>query len=266
MTNDSLGSTYNWAYFIPLIVLGSFFMLNLVLGVLSGEFAKERERVENRREFLKLRRMQQINRELEGYIEWIFAAEDVILQEERTTDEERVTIMEARRRANKMIQKEGGIGKQTSVETEEEEEEEDGEEYDNDHDDDLVVDNRLVNNRLGADNMYLNSHTLPIRGRIDSSADVGKKMTVLFFSSSFWHRKMRRIRVCLRHVVKSQIFYWSVITLVFLNTVCVASEHYGQPEWFTEFLKYAEFTFLAIFISEMLIKIFAMGYRTYFTS
>jgi hypothetical protein len=41
-TNDSLGSTYNWAYFIPLIVLGSFFMLNLVLGVLSGEFAKER--------------------------------------------------------------------------------------------------------------------------------------------------------------------------------------------------------------------------------
>jgi len=48
-------------------------------------------------------------------------------------------------------------------------------------------------------------------------------MTVLFFSSSFWHRKMRRIRVCLRHVVKSQIFYWSVITLVFLNTVCVAS-------------------------------------------
>lgn len=35
-TNDSLGSTYNWAYFIPLIILGSFFMLNLVLGVLSG--------------------------------------------------------------------------------------------------------------------------------------------------------------------------------------------------------------------------------------
>jgi hypothetical protein len=40
--------------------------------------------------------MQQINRELEGYIEWIFAAEDVILQEERTTDEERVTIMEGK--------------------------------------------------------------------------------------------------------------------------------------------------------------------------
>uniref|UniRef100_A0A914GZG4 Voltage-dependent calcium channel type A subunit alpha-1 n=1 Tax=Globodera rostochiensis TaxID=31243 RepID=A0A914GZG4_GLORO len=246
-TNDSLGSTYNWAYFIPLIVLGSFFMLNLVLGVLSGEFAKERERVENRREFLKLRRMQQINRELEGYIEWIFTAEDVILNEERTTDEERVTIMEARRRANKMIQKDGV--KQHSIETEEEEDEE----ALDDEDPEAV------------ENMYLNASGVPVHR---NSGEAGKRNSL--FSrrglSSYWHRKMRRLRICLRHVVKSQIFYWSVITLVFLNTVCVASEHHGQPEWFTEFLKYAEFTFLAIFISEMLIKIFAMGYRTYFTS
>lgn len=35
-TNDALGSAFNWIYFVPLIVLGSFFMLNLVLGVLSG--------------------------------------------------------------------------------------------------------------------------------------------------------------------------------------------------------------------------------------
>lgn len=35
-TNDALGSNFNWIYFIPLIILGSFFMLNLVLGVLSG--------------------------------------------------------------------------------------------------------------------------------------------------------------------------------------------------------------------------------------
>ena len=35
-TNDAIGSIFNWAFFIPLIVVGSFFMLNLVLGVLSG--------------------------------------------------------------------------------------------------------------------------------------------------------------------------------------------------------------------------------------
>uniref|UniRef100_A0A6Q2XVE7 EF-hand domain-containing protein n=1 Tax=Esox lucius TaxID=8010 RepID=A0A6Q2XVE7_ESOLU len=70
-TNDALGPTWNCMYFIPLIIIGSFFVLNLVLGVLSGEFAKERERVENRRAFMKLRRQQQIERELNGYRAWI---------------------------------------------------------------------------------------------------------------------------------------------------------------------------------------------------
>ena len=35
-TNDAIGFAFNWVFFIPLIVIGSFFMLNLVLGVLSG--------------------------------------------------------------------------------------------------------------------------------------------------------------------------------------------------------------------------------------
>lgn len=34
--DDALGPTWNWLYFIPLIIIGSFFVLNLVLGVLSG--------------------------------------------------------------------------------------------------------------------------------------------------------------------------------------------------------------------------------------
>ena len=35
-TNDAIGDNFTWAYFVPLIIIGSFFMLNLVLGVLSG--------------------------------------------------------------------------------------------------------------------------------------------------------------------------------------------------------------------------------------
>ncbi|KAK5870362.1 hypothetical protein PBY51_025004 [Eleginops maclovinus] len=81
-TDDALGPNWNWIYFIPLIIIGSFFVLNLVLGVLSGEFAKERERVENRRAFMKLRRQQQIERELNGYRAWIDRAEEVMLAEE----------------------------------------------------------------------------------------------------------------------------------------------------------------------------------------
>ncbi|XP_039745501.1 voltage-dependent calcium channel type A subunit alpha-1 [Pararge aegeria] len=123
-TNDALGSTFNWIYFVPLIVLGSFFMLNLVLGVLSGEFAKEREKVENRQEFLKLRRQQLLERELNGYVEWICKAEEVILAEERTTEEERMHIIEARRRAAAK-KKLKNLGKSKSTDTEEEEQDED---------------------------------------------------------------------------------------------------------------------------------------------
>ena len=39
-----------------------------------SEFAKERERVENRRAFLKVRRTQKMERHLHGYIDWISKA------------------------------------------------------------------------------------------------------------------------------------------------------------------------------------------------
>merc|ERR1712066_687233 len=80
--DDSIGSRFNWIYFMMLVIIGSFFMLNLVLGVLSGEFAKERERVENRRNFLKIRQREQIERELDGYMNWIAKGEECALAEE----------------------------------------------------------------------------------------------------------------------------------------------------------------------------------------
>ncbi|VDK38949.1 unnamed protein product [Anisakis simplex] len=43
---------------------------------------------------MKLRRQQQIERELNGYLEWILTAEEVILKEDRTTEEEKAAIME----------------------------------------------------------------------------------------------------------------------------------------------------------------------------
>lgn len=46
-----------------------------------------------------------------------------------------------------------------------------------------------------------------------------------------WNRFCRR--KC-RAVVKSTVFYWLVILLVFLNTLTISSEHYNQPDWLTE--------------------------------
>lgn len=76
----------------------------------------------------------------------------------------------------------------------------------------------------------------------------------------------KRVRAGIRKAIKSQPFYWCVIVLVFLNTSCVAVEHYGQPQWLTDFLFYAEYVFLVLFIMEMILKMYALGVRTYFES
>ncbi|XP_056590576.1 calcium channel, voltage-dependent, P/Q type, alpha 1A subunit, b isoform X5 [Triplophysa dalaica] len=213
-SNDALGSAWNWMYFVPLIIIGSFFMLNLVLGVLSGEFAKERERVENRSEFLKLRRQQQIERELNGYLEWICKAEEVILAEDDngTGSRRRPTL-----KKNKAD---------------------------------------LLNPEEGEDHMGDAVGSPFARASIKSGMGDGAHLS----------KKERRFRFLIRKIVKTQAFYWTVLSLVGLNTLCVAVVHYDQSELLSDFLYYAEFIFLGLFMSEMLIKMYGLGTRPYFHS
>uniref|UniRef100_A0A6Q2YBA0 Voltage-dependent L-type calcium channel subunit alpha n=1 Tax=Esox lucius TaxID=8010 RepID=A0A6Q2YBA0_ESOLU len=75
--NDAMGMGTPSVYFVSLIILGSFFVLNLVLGVLSGEFSKEREKAKARGDFQKLREKQQLEEDLKGYLDWITQAEDI---------------------------------------------------------------------------------------------------------------------------------------------------------------------------------------------
>ncbi|KAK9890112.1 hypothetical protein WA026_008922 [Henosepilachna vigintioctopunctata] len=74
---DALGRTWQWSYFVSMVILGAFFVMNLILGVLSGEFSKEREKAKSRGDFQKLRERQQIEEDLRGYLDWITQAEDI---------------------------------------------------------------------------------------------------------------------------------------------------------------------------------------------
>lgn len=51
-----------------------------------------------------------------------------------------------------------------------------------------------------------------------------------------YRRQERHLRFFIRRMVKTQGFYWGVIVLVFLNSLCVAVEHNNQPDWLTDFL------------------------------
>uniref|UniRef100_A0A4W5Q286 Calcium voltage-gated channel subunit alpha1 E n=1 Tax=Hucho hucho TaxID=62062 RepID=A0A4W5Q286_9TELE len=209
-TNDALGPTWNCMYFIPLIIIGSFFVLNLVLGVLSGEFAKERERVENRRAFMKLRRQQQIERELNGYRAWIDRAEEVMLAEE-----------------NKNLGPSALDGKNGKMAP-------------------LVI--------LSLDPCI----SIPMVRASIRSAKRGP--------TAYFKRKERLLRISIRRMVKTHTFYWTVLGLVALNTLCVAIVHHNQPHWLSVFLYYAEFLFLGLFLTEMCLKMYSLGPRLYFHS
>uniref|UniRef100_A0A5F8GD78 Voltage-dependent N-type calcium channel subunit alpha n=1 Tax=Monodelphis domestica TaxID=13616 RepID=A0A5F8GD78_MONDO len=223
-TNDAAGNTWNWLYFIPLIIIGSFFMLNLVLGVLSGEFAKERERVENRRAFLKLRRQQQIERELNGYLEWIFKAEEVMLAEEDKNADEKSPLDAVLKRAATKKSK-----------------------------------NDLIHAEEGDDRFAdLCSVGSPFAR---ASLKSGKND-----SSSYFRRKEKMFRFFIRRMVKAQTFYWIVLCVVALNTLCVAMVHYHQPQRLTNALYFAEFVFLGLFLTEMSLKMYGLGPRNYFHS
>ncbi|XP_054873587.1 voltage-dependent R-type calcium channel subunit alpha-1E isoform X6 [Amphiprion ocellaris] len=237
-TDDALGPNWNWLYFIPLIIIGSFFVLNLVLGVLSGEFAKERERVENRRAFMKLRRQQQIERELNGYRAWIDRAEEVMLAEENKNSGP--SALDALRRLPEWST--GGA---------------------------YVLKRATTIKRRGMDVVHQGQPGEEQYGDISS---VGIPMARASIRSAkrgptaYFRRKERLLRISIRRVVKTHTFYWTVLGLVALNTLCVAIVHHNQPLWLSNFLYYAEFLFLALFLTEMFLKMYSLGPRLYFHS
>ncbi|TNN73250.1 Voltage-dependent L-type calcium channel subunit alpha-1S [Liparis tanakae] len=75
--NDAIGFEIPWVYFVSLVIFGSFFIINLVLGVLSGEFSKEREKAVARGELQKAQESKQMEEDMVGYMDWLIEAEDV---------------------------------------------------------------------------------------------------------------------------------------------------------------------------------------------
>uniref|UniRef100_A0A8C3IDE2 Voltage-dependent L-type calcium channel subunit alpha n=1 Tax=Chrysemys picta bellii TaxID=8478 RepID=A0A8C3IDE2_CHRPI len=237
--NDAIGCEWPWIYFVSLIILGSFFVLNLVLGVLSGEFSKEREKAKARGDFQKLREKQQLEEDLKGYLDWITQAEDIDPENEEEGDEEgkrnRVTLDDL------MEKKKGRFSCFSSSS--------------NKHASMPTSETESVN-------------TENVSGEGESPACCGSLCQTISKSkfSRRWRRWNRFNRRKCRAAVKSVSFYWLVIVLVFLNTLTISSEHYNQPDWLTQVQDTANKVLLALFTCEMLIKMYSLGLQAYFVS
>ncbi|XP_076796511.1 voltage-dependent L-type calcium channel subunit alpha-1C isoform X10 [Arvicanthis niloticus] len=239
--NDAVGRDWPWIYFVTLIIIGSFFVLNLVLGVLSGEFSKEREKAKARGDFQKLREKQQLEEDLKGYLDWITQAEDIDPEnEDEGMDEDKPRNRGAP--AGLHDQKKGKFAWFShSTET---------------HVSMPTSETESVNteNVAGGD----------IEGE-NCGARLAHRISKSKFSR-YWRRWNRFCRRKCRAAVKSNIFYWLVIFLVFLNTLTIASEHYNQPHWLTEVQDTANKALLALFTAEMLLKMYSLGLQAYFVS
>uniref|UniRef100_A0A3Q3FRN1 Voltage-dependent L-type calcium channel subunit alpha n=1 Tax=Labrus bergylta TaxID=56723 RepID=A0A3Q3FRN1_9LABR len=204
---DAMGYELPWVYFVSLVIFGSFFVLNLVLGVLSGEFSKEREKAKARGDFQKLREKQQLEEDLKGYLDWITQAEDIDPEnEEEGMDDDKPRNLSMPASENESVNTDNAPGGDVEGET---------------------------------------------------------CCTRLARYSRRWNRLCRR--KC-RAGVKSQVFYWLVIFLVFLNTLTIASEHHQQPQWLTDVQDIANKVLLALFTGEMLLKMYSLGLQAYFVS
>uniref|UniRef100_A0A8D3AS12 Voltage-dependent L-type calcium channel subunit alpha n=1 Tax=Scophthalmus maximus TaxID=52904 RepID=A0A8D3AS12_SCOMX len=240
--NDAMGFELPWVYFVSLVIFGSFFVLNLVLGVLSGEFSKEREKAKARGDFQKLREKQQLEEDLKGYLDWITQAEDIDPENEEEGDEEG-------KRNPSMPTSET-----ESANTENHTGEEDKSPCTRHND--CVCD---------SDPEFTVARCFPLL-KVASCFILPSQKITKSKCSRQWRRWNRFCRRKCRAAVKSVTFYWLVIILVFLNTLTIASEHYNQPDWLTEVQDVANKVLLAMFTMEMLVKMYSLGLQAYFVS
>ncbi|KAM8985952.1 voltage-dependent L-type calcium channel subunit alpha-1F isoform 1-T1 [Ara ararauna] len=234
---DAMGHELPWIYFVSLVIFGSFFVLNLVLGVLSGEFSKEREKAKARGDFQKLREKQQLEEDLRGYMEWITQAEDLEGDEDEH-EKHRLTaedLMGKRKPRLKWL-------RHTSHSTD------------------------THASLPGSETTSVNTETV---GEEEAQPTACDRCLGKITKTKFWHRLCRLNRLWRRRcrgAVKSVSFYWAVLLLVFLNTLTIASEHHGQPPWLTQTQAYANKALLSLFAAEMVLKLYALGPACYFTS
>uniref|UniRef100_A0A1I8JEW8 Voltage-dependent L-type calcium channel subunit alpha n=1 Tax=Macrostomum lignano TaxID=282301 RepID=A0A1I8JEW8_9PLAT len=209
---DSMGPEFAWMYFVSLIILGSFFVMNLVLGVLSGEFSKEREKAKKKGKFHKQRERMKFEEDYNGYMEWILTAGK---EADTAADPAIKAIRRRRKRIKKNLPDESDTNEKNDEGT-------------------------------------------------SSNPEAGQHGILHNIVRAFnkWNRRCRRF--C-RRCVKSQVAYWTIIVLVFCNTGVLATQFYDQPLWLENFQNKANYAFVAMFTFEMLLKMYSLGIRTYYS-
>ncbi|XP_019855146.1 PREDICTED: voltage-dependent L-type calcium channel subunit alpha-1D-like isoform X2 [Amphimedon queenslandica] len=76
----------------------------------------------------------------------------------------------------------------------------------------------------------------------------------------------KRLRSVIRHVVKSHVFFWSMIAIISINFMFLSADFYPiDKEWISSLI-IINYIFTGIYIIECFLKLYSLGPRRYFTS
>ncbi|KAL5969701.1 Muscle calcium channel subunit alpha-1 [Taenia solium] len=273
----AVGHWWPWIYFVSLILLGSFFVMNLVLGVLSGEFTKEKDKTDRKELFRKERQQKREQQDYENYKEWIEIAED--LSESEADAKSNKELESGLRSPPDLCIKDSDVATFTPKQFE----------ANMSRIAFVIVEHNVV-------------HTWP-NWRANHLTDWCLKMAFMVFYSNVGRvnehiiglmdgkivedqetineptarsqccegmRRLKKFRKRLRRViiafVKSRQFFALILTFVFLNTIVLVTEHHNQPLWLNQFQNFANVLFVSLFTLEMIIKMCAYGIQDYFAT
>ncbi|CBY08747.1 unnamed protein product [Oikopleura dioica] len=218
LSNDGTtnGNALNSVIFVLMVVIGALFMLNLVIGVLSGEFSKERERVEKRNAYLAMREDKEVNSAMNGYLRWIQEGEAILKAEEEAEILQTRLSIKAKRRATTLPA----------------------------------------------------GFSIPGEGRkMGSRIKIVIRNLCEICDANFKFLKFRPFfRAQIRGLVRTQFWFWLILSLVLLNTLLRCSIHHNMAAWYANLLSKLEITFLVFFTIELLLKWFGLGSEVYFQS
>ncbi|XP_059353762.1 voltage-dependent T-type calcium channel subunit alpha-1I-like [Carassius carassius] len=227
-------SFYNFIYFILLIIVGSFFMINLCLVVIATQFSETKQREHQLMEEQRAARLSSST--LDSLVgpsdcyEEIFQLVCHILRKvrRRTAAFCRMLCykppeqMDEKTNINgreKSLQQQDGAAPSTSAANQETEEE--------------AAEEKDRNKRVGG----------ACRRR-------SRKL-------------LMEMRVKLRGIVESKYFNRGIMVAILINTISMGIEHHEQPEELTNVLEICNIVFTSMFALEMILKLTAFGFFNY---
>uniref|UniRef100_A0AAF5DMJ9 Voltage-dependent T-type calcium channel subunit alpha n=1 Tax=Strongyloides stercoralis TaxID=6248 RepID=A0AAF5DMJ9_STRER len=264
-------SFWNWIYFVLLIVIGAFFMINLCLVVIATQFAETKRR--------ETERMLQERKRLSSYSNSMYGSEKLSHERDESSGDTVYAalvrfISQTARRVKRHFRKQGPVykarilrffGRKTSETPNNKDKKGISENDDLLEKKDKNSDN---NNSICALQIDTTKDDNDIKSQKSESSNSNnskklnkrkKKENEKVKKKNNHNNKLTDLRNFIKKFVVCDHFTRGILVAILLNTLLMGVEYHQQPEWLTTILEYSNYFFTGLFAFEMLLKIIADG-------